>query len=157
MTASLAARLLLFTLVAPGVTAILVPALIRGDALLAEPIGFVLSAVGVAIYAWTAWNFANTGKGTPEPLDPPRTVVAVGLYRWVRNPMYIGVLATVLGQAIAFRSLALVAYAILVWLTVHAFVVGYEEPDLRRRFGESYESYRRSVPRWIPRPPMNGR
>ena len=153
MNLSLALRVMLFTLVAPFVVSIVVRGILLDGARPVAAQGLVVSVVGAAIYAWTAWNFAQTGRGTPAPLDPPKTVVAVGLYRWVRNPMYIGVLLIILGQAIAYGSLILVVYAVVMWLVVHAFVVLYEEPDLLRRFGDSYESYRRAVPRWLPRPP----
>ena len=153
MNLSLALRVILFTLVAPFVVSIVVPGILLDGARPVAAQGLVVSVIGAAIYAWTAWNFAQTGRGTPAPLDPPKTVVAVGLYRWVRNPMYIGVLLIILGQAIAYGSLTLVVYATVMWLVVHAFVVLYEEPDLSKRFGDAYESYRRAVPRWIPRPP----
>ena len=153
MTPSLALRVIVFTLVAPFVVGIVVPGVLLDGARPVAAQWLVVSVVGVAIYLWTAWSFAHTGRGTPAPLDPPKAVVAVGLYRWVRNPMYIGVLLTILGQAIAYGSLTLVVYAVVMWLVVHAFVVLYEEPDLLRRFGDSYESYRRAVPRWVPRPP----
>jgi len=155
MNLSLALRVILFTLVAPFVVSIVVRGILLDGARPVAAQGLVVSVVGAAIYAWTAWNFAQTGRGTPAPLDPPKTVVAVGLYRWVRNPMYIGVLLIILGQAIAYGSLILVVYAVVMWLVVHAFVVLYEEPDLIRRFGDPYESYRRAVPRWVPRPPRS--
>ena len=155
MSASLAIRVLVFTLVAPFVVSIVVPGILLDGARPVAAQGLIVSVVGAVIYAWTAWNFATTGRGTPAPLDPPKTVVAVGLYRWVRNPMYIGVLLIILGQAIAYGSLTLLVYAAVMWLVVHAFVVLYEEPDLRQRFGESYESYLRAVPRWVPRPPRS--
>ena len=153
MSASLALRVIVFTLVAPFVVAIVVPGILLDGAPPVAAQGLLVSVIGVGIYLWTAWSFAHTGRGTPAPLDPPKTVVAVGPYRWVRNPMYIGVLLTILGQAIAYGSLTLVVYAVVVWLVVHAFVVLYEEPDLSQRFEDSYEAYRRAVPRWIPRPP----
>ncbi|HZC77232.1 MAG TPA: isoprenylcysteine carboxylmethyltransferase family protein, partial [Ktedonobacterales bacterium] len=80
-------------------------------------------------------------------------LVVQGPYRWVRNPMYIAVLAVVLGEALLFRSFLLVGYALLVWAIVHTFVVTVEEPSLRRQFGVSYEAYLRTVSRWVPRPP----
>jgi protein-S-isoprenylcysteine O-methyltransferase Ste14 len=80
-------------------------------------------------------------------------VVATGPHRWVRNPIYIAALLVVLGQAWLFMSLPLLAYAGAMALCCHLFVIGYEEPALRRRFGSAYLEYRRAVPRWIPRPP----
>jgi protein-S-isoprenylcysteine O-methyltransferase Ste14 len=111
----------------------------------------VPAAAGFAIYLWCAWDFAVAGRGTPMIFDPPKRLVARGLYRFVRNPMYCGVLLMVLGQAVLFESTATVVYALVAGLFFHAFVVLYEEPALRRKFGESYQQYRNSVPRWIPR------
>jgi protein-S-isoprenylcysteine O-methyltransferase Ste14 len=89
--------------------------------------------------------------GTPAPLDAPIFLVKAGPYQWVRNPMYLAVLAIVIGQAILFRSFLLLGYALLVWGVVHLFVVFVEEPSLRHQFSESYETYLQSVPRWLPR------
>jgi protein-S-isoprenylcysteine O-methyltransferase Ste14 len=100
--------------------------------------------------------FAVIGRGTPGPWDPPRHVVAAGPYRWVRNPIYIAALLVVVGEVWLFLSLPLLAYAGALTIFVHLFVIGYEEPTLRRRFGETYAEYRRTVPRWIPRPPRRG-
>src|SRR5207248_4854486 len=94
------------------------------------------------------------GKGTPAPIDAPKVLVKEGPYRWVRNPMYIAVLSVVIGEAILFRSFLLAGYALLVAVVVHMFVVFVEEPSLRSQFGESYETYLRTVPRWLPRPPL---
>jgi protein-S-isoprenylcysteine O-methyltransferase Ste14 len=91
------------------------------------------------------------GLGTPAPIAPTKFLVVSGLHRYVRNPMYIGVWLVILGEATLFHSLVLVAWAAFFCVPVHAFVIFYEEPTLRRQFGESYEEYRRSVPRWIPR------
>ena len=88
--------------------------------------------------------------------DPPRRFVAVGPYRWVRNPMYISTLLVVVGEAWLFRSLPLLAYAGAMAIFFQVFVIGYEEPTLRRRFRETNSEYRRTVPRWIPRPPRRG-
>ncbi len=91
------------------------------------------------------------GLGTPAPIAPTKFLVISGLHRYVRNPMYIGVALVILGQAALFRSPHLAEYAALMLLIAHTFVVLYEEPTLRRQFGASYEEYRRTVPRWIPR------
>ena len=96
-------------------------------------------------------RFALQGLGTPAPVAPPKHLVVTGLYRRVRNPMYVGVLAAVSGQALLFGSVRLLEYALLLGLAVHSFVFFYEEPTLRKQFGEEYERYRASVPRWIPR------
>jgi protein-S-isoprenylcysteine O-methyltransferase Ste14 len=100
--------------------------------------------------------FAVVGRGTPGPWDAPRRFVAVGPYRWVRNPIYVAALLVVLGEAWLFLSLPLLVYAGTMAISCHLFVIAYEERTLRRRFGEAYVEYLRTVPRWIPRPPRRG-
>jgi protein-S-isoprenylcysteine O-methyltransferase Ste14 len=107
-------------------------------------------ACGAAVYLWCAWDFAAFGRGTPFPLDAPKRLVARGLYQFVRNPMYAGVLLAILGQALLFGSGATLRYALAVALFFHLFVVFYEEPTLRRKFGQCYAEYCSNVPRWIP-------
>jgi protein-S-isoprenylcysteine O-methyltransferase Ste14 len=116
-------------------------------------LGLIPIAVGAAIYFWCAWNFAVTGRGTPAPIDPPKELVARGLYRWVRNPMYVGVLSVVLGEALLFESPALAGFAAVAFVFFHLFVLLYEEPTLESTFGDAYARYRRVVPRWLPRRP----
>ena len=158
---TLALRNILFTLVVPGTVAVIVPLLIvRGSEPTLEPVtwpGALLIAMGLALYGWCLWNFATEGRGTPGPWDPTEKVVATGPYRWVRNPMYIAVLAVILGEAWLFKSAALVVYALVVGAVVHTFVVLYEEPTLTEQFGESYVAYRRAVRRWLPTPPRISR
>lgn len=113
-------------------------------------LGIVPIALGAATYVWCAWEFAAAGRGTPAPLDPPRALVTRGLYRLTRNPIYVGVLLVLIGEAVLFESLALVGYALVVWLWFHLFVVGYEERALGKKFGAAYDAYCRTVPRWIP-------
>ncbi|HMB68821.1 MAG TPA: isoprenylcysteine carboxylmethyltransferase family protein, partial [bacterium] len=115
--------------------------------------GMILSGAGAVVVLWTVLAFALVGKGTPVPLDPPRRLVVVGPYRWVRNPMYLGAGAVLLGAAAYFRSWAVVAYCAALLGAVAVFIVTYEEPTLRRLFGEEYEAYCRSVRRWIPTTP----
>jgi protein-S-isoprenylcysteine O-methyltransferase Ste14 len=95
--------------------------------------------------------FALVGKGTPAPFDPPRQFVAVGPYRWVRNPMYLGAVAVICGAGLWLRSIAALGVALLFVLLAHAFVLLYEEPSLEHRFGESYLRYKEAVGRWLPR------
>jgi protein-S-isoprenylcysteine O-methyltransferase Ste14 len=153
----LALRALLFTLVVPVSGAVWIPwwILTRGGATLEPIIWYAVTfiAVGAALYFACLRVFAIVGRGTPAPWDPPRRFVAVGPYRWVRNPIYIAALLVVLGEAWLFLSLPLLVYGGAVAIFFHLLVIGYEEPTLRRRFGEAYEAYRRTVPRWIPRPP----
>ncbi len=89
-------------------------------------------ALGAAIYFWCAWDFATAGQGTPAPIDPPKHLVVRGLYRFVRNPMYAGVLLLLAGESLAFQSLRILAYAAIVFAVVNLFVIFYEEPALKR-------------------------
>ena len=153
-----ALRTLIFTILVPGTVAGIVPWLLlrsSGEAAKLTTsfwlIGLLPLLVGVVLYFWCAGAFIFIGKGTPAPIDAPIFLVREGPYRWVRNPMYLAVLSTIIGEALLFHSLLLVSYALLVGVVVHLFVVFFEEPSLRRRFGESYEAYLRTVPRWLPR------
>jgi len=156
-TLSLVIRNLLFTVAVPGLGGVWVPwRILTRDGRTLVAVAWEATAViaaGIALYAWCTWNFAAVGGGTPGPWDAPRRVVATGPHRWVRNPIYIAALLVVLGQAWLFMSLPVLAYAGAMALCCHLFVIGYEEPTLRRRFGSAYLEYRRTVPRWIPRPP----
>jgi protein-S-isoprenylcysteine O-methyltransferase Ste14 len=149
-----------FFVLAPGVVAGLVPWLITGYRLPEVNsvvgwarllLGFALVAAGAAVLVTAFARFVFEGQGTPAPIAPTANLVVGGTYRYVRNPMYVAVIAVILGQALAFWSFGLVAYAVLVWLTVAAFVRWYEEPVLEARYGASYEDYRTSVRAWIPR------
>ena len=148
-------RTVIFTVLAPGTVTIYVPyrLLPGGDFDLgrARYAGIPLIALGAAVYLWCAWNFAWVGLGTPAPIDPPKKLVARGLYRHIRNPMYIGVLSILLGESLFFESLRVVGFALFAFVASHLFVICYEEPTLRRKFGAGYEEYCRAVPRWIPR------
>jgi acid phosphatase (class A) len=116
--------------------------------------GLVLAALGVVLAFSCVAAFALAGKGTPAPFDPPRVVVAVGPYRWVRNPMYLGAVAVICGAGLYLRSLGAIVVAAFFILLAHALVLLYEEPILEERFGESYLRYKKSVPRWVPRRPV---
>jgi protein-S-isoprenylcysteine O-methyltransferase Ste14 len=107
--------------------------------------------LGASILLWCGWDFAVVGRGTPAPIDPPKSVVVSGLYRFVRNPMYVGVELVTLGEALLFSSVRLLGYALLLGLGFHLFVVFYEEPTLTKKFGGPYQRYCQAVPRWIPR------
>ncbi len=113
--------------------------------------GLVAIALGASILIRCIVDFARVGRGTLAPVDPPLTLVIRGLYRYVRNPMYVGVVLVLLGESALFGSTSLLLYAALFFLLANLFVMVYEEPSLRARFGEPYEQYRRSVGRWIPR------
>jgi len=156
---SLIVRNLFFTVVVPGLGGVWVPWwLLRRDGHTVPAVDWAavpVIAAGAALYVWCAWNFAVVGHGTPGPWDAPSQVVTTGPYRWVRNPIYLAALLVVLGQAWLFRSLPLLAYAGAMAIFCHLFVTGYEERALRRRFGSAYLEYRRTVPRWLPRPPRS--
>src|SRR5438270_9645917 len=108
---------------------------------------------GFAVALRCIWDFGWTGHGTPAPVAPPKRLVVVGFYRYVRNPMYVGFLTGWTGLWVVFgrANLAAVIVACLVVLGVHLFVIGYEEPTLRKMFGAAYEEYCRNVRRWLPR------
>jgi len=114
-------------------------------------LGVLLLLLGAVMYLWCAWDFAVKGMGTPAPIDAPKNLVINGIYRYVRNPMYLGVLCLIVSQAINFYSRPILVYLIFVGLCFHLFIVLYEEPHLRKVFGAQYEEYCRNVPRWIPR------
>ena len=109
--------------------------------------------LGVLIYILCARDFARFGRGTPAVWDPPKTFVSRGLYRLVRNPMYLGIVLIVIGEACFFHSPPLLFLALLIWLMFHGFVLFYEEPTLTKTFGDSYRQYRVQVSRWLPRWP----
>jgi protein-S-isoprenylcysteine O-methyltransferase Ste14 len=121
------------------------------DASAIKVVGAILVAFGLVIVADSFARFALEGIGTPAPPFPTRHLVVTGLYRRVRNPMYVAVVAMILGQVLLFASLGLLIYGAVTWLCTHVFVVGYEEPTLREQFGREYEIYRTNVPRWLPR------
>lgn len=157
-TRQVALRSLVFTFLVPGTVAGYLPhAILRGSgATLAESTGLLVLgatglALGLAIYGWCVTDFALAGHGTPAPIDPPTELVVRGLYRFARNPMYVGVLAVIAGQAALFASYRLALYAIVVFAVFNLFVIGYEEPALRRSFDGAYERYCATVPRWLPR------
>lgn len=110
-----------------------------------------MTAAGLGLVAWCFYDFATRGRGTPAPWDPPRRLVTTGPFGRVRNPIYLGVLTMLVGEAIVFGSQALLAWALVAALGFHLAVVLYEEPGLRARFGDEYERYMAAVPRWLPR------
>lgn len=151
-----ALKSLLFLIVAPGVVAGYIPlALLRRGAQIETGffayLAFPLWTIGGIILLWSFWNFLTQGRGTPAPIDPPKELVATGFYRYVRNPMYVGVLAMILGHFLWFGYWNLLIYTIIVFFAFHTFVTYYEEPTLKSNFGAAYEEYRKKVPRWIPR------
>ena len=114
-------------------------------------LAFLLWLVGWAAMLWCLWNFTINGRGTPAPIDPPKELVAVGLYRFVRNPMYVAGLITLGGWILWSPSLPLIIAPILFFIAAHLFVTFYEEPTLKKKFGRAYGEYLKRVPRWIPK------
>jgi protein-S-isoprenylcysteine O-methyltransferase Ste14 len=148
-----------FFVVGPGIMAGLIPWLLTGWRM-REPlpywapmrvIGVILIVAGLIALIQAFARFVVEGLGTPAPIAAPERLVVGGLYRYVRNPMYVAVLAVIAGQALLLGQLALLLYVAAFWLITAAFVRFYEEPTLTRRFGANYEAYRRAVPAWRPR------
>ena len=148
-----------FFLVAPGVVVGLIPYLLtRWQALEPLPywapvrvLGGLLLVAGLIALVGAFVRFVVEGLGTPVPVAAPERLVVGGLYRYVRNPMYVAILAAIIGQALLLGQLGLLLYPPAFWLIAAAFVRWYEEPTLTRRFGADYEAYRRAVPAWGPR------
>jgi protein-S-isoprenylcysteine O-methyltransferase Ste14 len=154
----LAARSLLWVVVLPGTMTGYLPwryfglgdlRLDSGDPM--HLAGGLFVVIGALFLARCIWEFAATGRGTLSPVDPPRELVVSGLYRYVRNPMYLSVATILLGEVLLTRSTGLLTFAAVGFVIVNLFVIGYEEPHLRRQFGASYERYTASVGRWVPR------
>jgi protein-S-isoprenylcysteine O-methyltransferase Ste14 len=151
-----------FLVIAPGTVVGLLPWLITGwQAGSSRPValialGAILIAAGCAALVYAFGQFVVDGLGTPAPPAPTDVLVSRGLYRFVRNPMYLAVLAAVVGQALLLARPVLLAYAAAVCAAFVAFVHWYEEPTLRRRYGASYDEYRHRVPGWLPRRPRTG-
>ncbi|MGA4988385.1 methyltransferase family protein [Nonomuraea bangladeshensis] len=151
----------LFFAAAPGTVAALGPYLVGGwrthepfPGPIMVPLrvaGAILVAAGLAVLVHAFVRFVVEGLGTPMPVAPPERLVVGGLYRYVRNPMYVAILTAIIGQAMVFGDRGLLFYAVAVALAVWSFVHWYEEPDLRRRFGAAYDDYRAHVPGWWPR------
>ena len=149
-------KTMLFTILVPGTVLGLVPRWLLGGFSGPESgpltwLGILIILIGGAVYLRCAWEFAVRGLGTPAPIAPTKFLVTTALHGYVRNPMYIGVFGVLLGEVVTFRSMVLLLYAAFICVAVQLFVIFYEEPTLRRQFGESYEEYLRSVPRWIPK------
>ena len=147
-----------FVLLVPGFLLGVVPVLvipkIPGPALPPGPwtwAAVLFWAAGIAALVWCAADFVRKGHGTPVPLDPPKVLVVSGLYRFVRNPMYVGALLVQAGNLVWFGSLAQLVYWFFLFIGFTLFIRANEEPSLRRTFGVAYEDYCRQVPRWLPR------
>jgi protein-S-isoprenylcysteine O-methyltransferase Ste14 len=150
---------LLFVVILPGTVMIYLPWALTGFQL-QEPLlgtsltrvaGVVLLIAAIPLFLEFLWRFVEEGHGTPAPVAPTEKLVVGGTFRRVRNPGYVAVVGILLGEALLMGSGVLLAYAAGIWLIFHLFVLLYEEPTLRRQFGDEYETYWRSVPRWLPR------
>ena len=149
----------IFLVIAPGTLAVYVPWTFTRWRMAPPLFGFsslrilggLMIAAGLPVLLDSFARFAIQGLGTPAPVAPPQRLVVTGLYRYVRNPMYVAVTSLIFGQGLLLGSMALLEYGLVVWLGFFAFVLLYEEPTLRGKFGKEYEDYRARVPRWIPR------
>lgn len=149
----------IFLVVAPGTLALYLPWRICrwrfASPLFGFPplriLGVLMIAAGLPVLLDSFARFAIQGLGTPAPVAPPQRLVVTGLYRYVRNPMYVAVALLIFGQGLLFGSVSLLEYGLVVWVGFFAFVILYEEPALRSKFGEDYRQYCARVPRWIPR------
>jgi protein-S-isoprenylcysteine O-methyltransferase Ste14 len=149
----------IFLVVAPGTIAVYIPWTICRWRFASPLLGFfpfriigvLMITAGLPVLLDSFVRFAIKGMGTPAPVAPPQHLVMTGLYRHVRNPMYVAVSLLIFGQGLLFGSVRLLEFGVVVWLAFFAFVVFYEEPALRRKFGKDYEEFCARVPRWIPR------
>jgi protein-S-isoprenylcysteine O-methyltransferase Ste14 len=145
-----------FFIFAPGSTAGLVPWLLTGwrhpgHLGIFDIVGGFLVLAGLVVAVAAFVQFVREGRGTPAPVAPTEELVVGGLYRYVRNPMYLAVASMIAGQALVFRSASVLVWLGIFLVAVVSFVAGYEEPTLRRTYGESFDRYRRAVPGWWPR------
>jgi protein-S-isoprenylcysteine O-methyltransferase Ste14 len=152
-------RSIVWTIVIPGLVLLYIPWVffgLRADLLDASDLpqiaGLLLAGVGTVFLLVCIWEFFAYGRGTLSPVDPPKSLVVRGLYRYVRNPMYLSVLVVLLGEGLLTRSLGLFEYTLGWFLWINLVVLYYEEPALHRAFGDSYQAYAASVSRWLPRP-----
>ena len=147
-------KALIAFLVLPGLVAGLVPGVVfyidpwRGAT---NPFGLFVMAAGLFIQLWCIRDFYVAGKGTLAPWSPPKHLVVIGLYRFCRNPMYVGVLILIAGWAMFANSAVLIAYLLILFLSFHFRVIRYEEPRLLKLFGPDWETYAAAIPRWLPK------
>lgn len=148
-----------FFVVVPGVVAGLVPLLLSrgklGDEssawLPVRGVGVLVIAAGIAVLLFCFVRFVVEGFGTPSPAAPTERLVVGGAYRFVRNPMYVAIIAAILGQALLFLSVNVLCYAVVAWACMASFARWYEEPTLAKTYGPAFDAYRAAVPAWLPR------
>jgi len=161
-SAWLAVRSLIWTILLPGVMAGVLPwryfGLRQVHPQLRNPVdllGLLAIAAGTVLLGACILEFARSGRGTLSPVDPPKELVVRGLYRFVRNPMYLSVITILIGECLLIRARPMLLFTAIWFVAVNLFVLGYEEPTLRREFGAPYERYVRQVGRWIPTMPRS--
>jgi protein-S-isoprenylcysteine O-methyltransferase Ste14 len=139
-------------LILPGIVAFLLPlSFVYFSGIdKVQSAGYPVVLIGLVLLLWCVRDFYVVGKGTLAPWAPPKKIVVTGLYKYVRNPMYVGVLVLILGWSILFQSIVLLAYAAIFFLIFHIRVLTNEEPWLNKTFGEEWQSYKNKVPRWFP-------
>jgi protein-S-isoprenylcysteine O-methyltransferase Ste14 len=155
---TLIVRTVLHAVIVPGTVVVAIPYLLLSSGLelyaipssLLRRLGGLSVLVGIVLGLWCTWHFLVLGRGTPNPLDPPKFLVGAGPYRIVRNPMYVSLAFILAGEALVVGSITLAIYVLIMMLMTHLVVVLYEEPTLRRLFGSAYEEYCEDVPRWVP-------
>lgn len=145
---------LIFSLIIPATVSVYVPLYISRNYSAVSGFQFVfalaLLAIGGIIYVWCVWDFAVFGRATPLPIDAPKRLVIRGMYRWTRNPIYLGELIILIGWTMMFGGLQLLVYTVCVGIAFHLFVIFYEEPHLEKLFGDEYRAYCAKVYRWLP-------
>lgn len=153
-------KTVLFTVLVPGLVAVAIPRFLGNwrpyprlpiSTSVARIAGNLALLSGLVLYVRTAVQFGSEGEGTPSPTDEPAELVTGGIYSYTRNPMYIGVLLIIVGQALRKRSLSMLWWAAGCWIGFHNRVIRFEEPHLTEKYGEDYEQYLEQVPRWTPR------
>ena len=151
-------KTIVFTILVPGTVAVVAPQLLARwrthpelplNEHLARVLGNLSLVSGILLYVHTSFQFVSEGEGTPSPTDEPEHLVTGGIYAHSRNPMYIGVLLVIPGQALRRRSVSILWWGTGMWIGFHNRVIGYEEPHLLEKYGEEYEQYREEVPRWL--------
>jgi len=151
-------KTLVFTILVPGTVSIAVPQMLARwrnypklplNEHLARVGGNACLVSGILLYVHTTFQIGSEGKGTPSPTDEPENLVTGGIYAHSRNPMYIGVLLVILGQALRRRSISILWWGAGMWIGFHNRIIGYEEPHLLEKYGPEYEQYREEVPRWF--------
>jgi protein-S-isoprenylcysteine O-methyltransferase Ste14 len=151
-----AAKIIIFTILVPGVEAILIPSLLVKGGLFGligsaqgwRLLGWLFTGSGIVLYFLAIMAFATKGHGTPAPVDPPKQLVVSGIHSFTRNPMYVAIVSFVIGLAVLSGLWRLVVYSMVLFLFFHSVVVLYEEPLLTMKYGGAYEDYRKMVPRW---------